>query len=69
MGGIDSAEVAWERIAAGSSLVQLYGWIFQGPDLVPQILEGLLQQLDRHGLRNIAGIWFWFALAGLMPMH
>ena len=32
----------------------LHSWIFQGPDLVPRILEGLLLQLDRHGLRNIA---------------
>ena len=42
VGGIDSPETAWERIVAGASLVQLYtGWIFQGPDLVPRILEGL----------------------------
>ena len=54
VGGIDSPEAAWERISAGSSLVQLYtGWIFKGPDLVPQILEGLQQQLDRHGLRSV----------------
>ena len=55
VGGIDSPSVACERIAAGASLVQLYtGWIYKGPDLVPRILEGLVQQLDRHGLRNIA---------------
>lgn len=55
VGGIDSPEVAWERIAAGASLVQLYtGWIFQGPDLVPRILEGLQKQLDHHGLRSIS---------------
>ena len=54
VGGIDAPEVAWERISAGASLVQLYtGWIFQGPDLVPRILEGLQQQLDAHGLRSI----------------
>ena len=54
VGGIDSPEVAWERISSGASLVQLYtGWIFKGPDLVPLILEGLQQQLDRHGLRTI----------------
>jgi dihydroorotate dehydrogenase len=41
-------------MVAGASLIQLYtGWIFQGPDLVPAILEGLLLQLDRHGLRSI----------------
>lgn len=55
VGGIDSAEAAWERIAAGASLVQLYtGWIYEGPDLVPRILEGLGRQMDRQGLRTIA---------------
>jgi dihydroorotate dehydrogenase len=54
VGGIDSAETAWERISAGASLVQLYtGWIYEGPTLVPGILEGLLRQIDRHGLRGI----------------
>lgn len=57
VGGIDSPECAWERIAAGASLVQVYtGWIFKGPDLVPLILEGLLQQLDRHGLSSITQV-------------
>ena len=55
VGGIDSPEVAWERIGAGASLIQLYtGWIYEGPELVPAILEGLSQQLDRHGFRNIS---------------
>lgn len=55
VGGIDSPEVAWERIAAGASLIQLYtGWIFKGPDLVPNILEGLLRQLTLHGFKNIS---------------
>ena len=55
VGGIDSPASAWERITAGASLVQLYtGWIFEGPDLVPQILEGILSQLDRHGFRDVS---------------
>ncbi|MEB3352257.1 MAG: quinone-dependent dihydroorotate dehydrogenase [Cyanobacteriota bacterium] len=55
VGGIDSPETAWERIGAGASLVQLYtGWIYEGPALVPAILEGLLRQVERHGLRGIA---------------
>ena len=54
-GGIDSPAAAWERITAGASLVQLYtGWIYEGPELVPLILEGLSQQLDRHGLRTLS---------------
>jgi dihydroorotate dehydrogenase len=55
VGGIDSAETAWERIAAGASLVQLYtGWIYGGPPLVPQILEGLSEQVDRQGLATLS---------------
>jgi dihydroorotate dehydrogenase len=55
VGGIDSAAVAWERIAAGASLVQIYtGWIYEGPTLVPQILEGLSEQLDRQGLATLS---------------
>jgi dihydroorotate dehydrogenase len=55
VGGIDSAESAWERITAGASLVQIYtGWIYEGPELVPGILEGLASQLGRHGLATVA---------------
>jgi len=54
VGGIDSPESAWERIAAGASLVQIYtGWIYAGPALVPRILAGLASQLERHGLAHI----------------
>jgi dihydroorotate dehydrogenase len=55
VGGIDGPEAAWERITAGASLVQVYtGWIYEGPQLVPTILEGLLLQLERHGLSCIS---------------
>jgi len=54
VGGIDSAQAAWERISAGASLIQVYtGWIYEGPELVPSILEGILLQLDRHGLATL----------------
>ncbi len=54
VGGISSAQTAWERIAAGASLVQVYtGWIFEGPNLVPKILDGLTGQMEKHGFRNI----------------
>ena len=54
VGGIHSASSAWERIAAGASLIQIYtGWIFEGPYLVPDILDGLIQQMEKHGFRNI----------------
>lgn len=54
VGGIDSPQAAWERISAGASLIQIYtGWIYKGPSLVPEILEGLISQLDKHGYKNI----------------
>ena len=54
VGGIHSASSAWERIAAGASLIQIYtGWIFEGPYLVPDILDGLIKQMEKHGFRNI----------------
>jgi len=54
VGGIDSPEIAWERICSGASLVQLYtGWIYKGPKLVPDILNGIIQQLNYHQLSNI----------------
>ena len=54
VGGIDSAKSAWERIAAGASLIQIYtGWIYQGPTLVPNILDGLILQMKKNGFQNI----------------
>lgn len=41
VGGIDSADVAQKKIAAGASLVQVYtGLIYKGPALVSQIVRG-----------------------------
>ncbi len=55
VGGIDSPQSAWERITAGASLVQIYtGWIFEGPKLVPNIIDGLRYQLDYHGFKDIS---------------
>jgi dihydroorotate dehydrogenase len=36
-------------------LVQIYtGWIYEGPTLVPRILRGLSEQLDRQGLATLS---------------
>ncbi len=54
VGGIDSPESAWERICSGASLIQIYtGWIYKGPQLVPDILNGIIKQLNNHQLSNI----------------
>ncbi|MGA1622905.1 MAG: quinone-dependent dihydroorotate dehydrogenase [Synechocystis sp.] len=54
VGGIFTAEDAWEKITAGASLLQLYtGWIYGGPWVIPEILRGLGQKLDHHRLTQI----------------
>lgn len=54
VGGIFTAEDAWEKIAAGASLVQLYtGFIYQGPSIAEQINQGLSRILAREGFANL----------------
>ena len=54
VGGIFTAQDAWEKICAGASLVQLYtGFIYKGPRIVRQINEGLAEILRREGFANI----------------
>lgn len=54
VGGIFTAEDAWEKIAAGASLVQLYtGFIYRGPGIAREINEGLDRILKREGFSNL----------------
>jgi dihydroorotate dehydrogenase len=54
VGGIFTAQDAWEKITAGASLVQLYtGFIYEGPRVVERICAGLDQLLAQHGMKNI----------------
>ncbi|MBA4156061.1 MAG: quinone-dependent dihydroorotate dehydrogenase [Gemmatimonadetes bacterium] len=54
VGGIFSAEDAWERIRAGASLIQLYtGFVYGGPTVVRDINRGLAERLDKEGLRSV----------------
>lgn len=54
VGGIFSAEDAYEKIQRGASLVQLItGMIYNGPQLIGQINLELSQLLERDGYQNI----------------
>jgi dihydroorotate dehydrogenase len=54
VGGVDSAEAAWEKIVHGASLVQVYtGLVYEGPGLVGRIHRGLVRKLDEHGLPDV----------------
>jgi dihydroorotate dehydrogenase len=55
VGGVFTAEDAYGLICAGATLVELYtGLIYEGPDVVRRIKEGLLELLQRDGLSSIA---------------
>ena len=55
VGGIASAEDAWQRIRAGASLVQLYSaLVYEGPGLVRRIVRGLEQRMKAEGFATIA---------------
>jgi dihydroorotate dehydrogenase len=55
VGGIFTAEDAWEKITAGACLIQTYtGWIYEGPMMVRRILSGLLTKLEENGLTSIS---------------
>ena len=54
VGGIFSAEDAYERIRAGASLVQIYtGMIYEGPFLAQRIVRGLIQIMEREGFSHL----------------
>lgn len=55
VGGISSADDAYEKILAGATLVQAYsGFVFEGPALCKQIVHGLQHRLQKDGFRTVA---------------
>jgi dihydroorotate dehydrogenase len=55
VGGVDSAEAAYAKIRAGATLVQFYtAVIYQGFGLLPRMVEGLNQLLQRDGFKHIS---------------
>lgn len=57
VGGIFTAQDAWEKLTAGASLLQVYtGWFYEGPGMVRRILSGLTQRLVAHDLKSITQV-------------
>ena len=55
VGGIENADDAWHRIAAGASLVQLYSaLVYEGPGLARRIARGLAERLRREGFATLS---------------
>ncbi|MBF5090431.1 quinone-dependent dihydroorotate dehydrogenase [Novosphingobium sp. NBM11] len=55
VGGIASADDAWQRIRAGASLVQIYSaMVYEGPGLARAIVTGLAKRVRQEGMTSIA---------------
>ncbi len=55
VGGIFTVEDAYQRILAGSSLLQSYtGWIYQGPRMLEDVPRGLGERLRQDGFTHIS---------------
>jgi len=55
VGGISSATDAYTKIKAGASAVQIYtALVYSGFSLLPEIVNGLDQLLERDGFQNIS---------------
>ena len=55
IGGIFTADDAWEKITAGASLLEIYtGFIYEGPWMVRRICEGLLDKLAANNLSSLS---------------
>ncbi len=54
VGGIDSAESAWDAITNGATLLQIYSaLVFSGPAVVKRIIRGLQKKMKQSGIENI----------------
>ena len=54
-GGVFTASDAYKKIKSGASLIQLItGMIYQGPQVISEINQGLVRLLEKDGYENIA---------------
>ncbi len=54
VGGIETAEQAWERIVSGATLLQGFtALIYQGPEWIREVQLGIAEQLRKQGLDHI----------------
>src|SRR4051812_23442792 len=55
VGGIFTADDAYQRIRSGAVLVQVYtGFIYEGPAVVSRVAAGIVKRLERDGFGSIA---------------
>ena len=55
VGGILTAEDAWEKITAGASILQIYtGLVFEGPAIAKSIVKGLKKRVESECLESLS---------------
>lgn len=54
VGGISTADDAWEKITNGASSIQIYSsLVFKGPSVIKEIVNGLTRKLKENGLQSL----------------
>ncbi|MDC0219248.1 quinone-dependent dihydroorotate dehydrogenase [Verrucomicrobia bacterium] len=54
VGGIFTADDAWEKITAGASLVQVYtALVYEGPSIAADIVRGLKARMEKERVRSL----------------
>ena len=49
VGGIENADDAWDKLLAGADYVQIYsGLIYHGPNMIADIVSGLLEKTKNY---------------------
>ena len=57
VGGIFTADDAWEKITAGASLVQVYtSLVYEGPSIAGNIVRGLKARMEKEGVRLLSDV-------------
>lgn len=57
VGGVSTAEDAWEKIVAGAGLLQIYsGLVYRGPAVVREIVSGLSTRLQEFGASSLTEV-------------
>ena len=55
VGGVATADDAWEKLVAGADLIQIYtGLIYEGPAVVKKIVRGLARRVNVSGQTTLA---------------
>ena len=54
VGGVKSADDAWEKLLAGADYIQIYSqFIYQGPGMIGDLVKGIKAKVQAHGFDDL----------------